>query len=280
MVPFKHVTIVGLGLIGGSLGMALRRKHLARTVVGVSRTARTLRLATRRGAIDVGMTDPVRAARGADLVILATPVDVIVPLALRLARVMRDGAVLSDVGSTKGEIVRTLQRRLPAHVAFVGAHPLAGSERRGIDAARPELFQNSLCLLTPTTQTRPAAVRAVTRLWAPLVCRVLLMSPERHDRLVAAMSHLPHAVAIALTSSAPPEGLAVAPRSFLEMTRIAGSDPDLWDDIFLSNRTAVLNAMTAFEREWRALRAALVRADRPALRRRLAAAQARRKSLE
>lgn len=280
MSRFHQVTIVGLGLIGGSLGMALRRKHLARTVVGVSRTARTLRLAKRRGAIDVGMTDPVRAARGADLVILATPVDVIVPLALRLARVMRYGAVLSDVGSTKGEIVRTLQRRLPAHVAFVGAHPLAGSERRGIDAARPKLFQDSLCFLTPTTQTRPAAVRAVTRLWAPLVCRVLLMSPERHDRLVATMSHLPHVVACALTSSAPPEGLAVAPRSFLEMTRIAGSDPDLWDDIFLSNRTAVLNAMTEFEREWRALRAALVRADRPALRRRLAAAQARRKSLE
>ena len=280
MPRFNRVTIVGLGLIGGSLGMAIRRRHLARTVVGLSRSPSTLRRAKARGAIDRGTTDGARAVRDADLVILATPVDAIVPYGKRLARFMRPGSILTDVGSTKASIVRALDRALTPQVAFVGGHPLAGSEQRGIDAANAELFDQSLCILTPTARTDRQALRAVRRFWAPLVEEVVTMSPGQHDRLLAATSHLPHVLAFCLASAVETAPLSRAPRSFLEMTRIAKSDPDLWDDIFLSNRAALLSASARFERRWRTLRAIMARGDRAALRRFLAEAQSTRHAIE
>jgi prephenate dehydrogenase len=276
---FKQVTIVGLGLIGGSLGMAIRRKRLAGEVVGLSRTARTVAQARRLGAIDAGTTDAARAVREADLVILATPVDTIVPYAKRLSRFMRRGAVISDVGSTKRRIVEALTRSLPRHVAFVGAHPIAGSEQRGIGAATPRLFDGSVCVLTPTARTNRRALSIAKRLWAPLAGRVVTMDPRAHDRLLGAASHLPHLIAFALAGAASPSA-SCPTRSFLEMTRIAKSDPDLWDDIFLSNRDAVLAAAANFERHWNALRKALARRDRVALRRLLSRAKVRRDALE
>lgn len=280
MARFGRVVIVGLGLIGGSLGMALRRKRLAREVVGVSRHAATSRRAKQRGAIDLGMSDARRAVRDAELVVLATPVDDIVPTALRLAKAMRPGSVLTDVGSSKGAIVRALEHRLPRHVSFVGAHPLAGSERQGIDAAQASLFEGSICILTKTARTNPRALARVRRLWAPLVERVVVLSPSRHDRRLAQMSHLPHALAFCLASAVEREGRALAPRSFLDMTRIAKSSPELWDDIFLSNRAEVLQAMARFERRWRALRALIARGQRTRLRRELARARALRDALD
>src|SRR3990167_407336 len=151
MARFNRVTIIGLGLIGGSLGMALRRRGMR--VTGYSRKTSTLRAAKRRGAIDVGTTNLRAAVREADLVVLATPVDTIVPMARRVARLVHPGTILTDAGSTKVRIVRSLERFLPRHVSFVGAHPLAGSERRGIDAASNELFRGSVCILTKTPRT-------------------------------------------------------------------------------------------------------------------------------
>src|SRR3989338_377922 len=153
MTLFKQVTIVGLGLMGGSLGLAIRRNRLASTVVGLSSHAATLRRAKARGAINSGTTNAKQAVQDADLVVLATPVDTIVPLALRLTTWMRPGSILTDVGSTKATIVNALERRLPRHVAFVGAHPLAGSEQRGIEAAEAWLFDGAVCVLTPTPHT-------------------------------------------------------------------------------------------------------------------------------
>ena len=279
-VYFKQVTIVGLGLIGGSLGMAIRRKRLARTVVGLSRSPSTLRRAKRRGAIDVGTTDGTRAVRDADLVILATPVDQIVPYGKRLSRVMRPGAILTDVGSTKAQIVKALERTLPASIAFVGAHPLAGSELRGIDAATPALFDGAVCALTRTARTDRRALRRLIRFWRALDGRVVTMSPQAHDRVLAGVSHLPHLVAFCLAGAASPRPLPSAPPSFLDMTRIAKSDPDLWDDILLSNRAALRAAADRFERRWRTLRALLARGDRAALRRFLADAQSTRHALD
>src|SRR3990167_7006891 len=155
MKLLDRVTIVGLGLIGGSLGMALRRKRLSPSVAGV---------------------------RDADIVVLATPVDRIVPLAKRAARAMRRGAIVTDVGSTKGEIVRALEGRLPSGVVFVGAHPLAGSEQRGLAAARPDLFDGSRCIRPPPRRTSRRALRIIRRLWQPLVRRVLVMDLPTHDR--------------------------------------------------------------------------------------------------
>ena len=280
MAVFNRVTIVGLGLIGGSLGMALRRRRLATTVVGYSRKPATLRAAKRRGAIDIGTTNLRAAVRDAELVIVATPVDAVVPLARQAARYCHRGAILTDVGSTKSRIVRSLERSLPRHVSFVGGHPLAGSEQRGIDAASKELFRGSICILTKTPRTNVQSLRAVQRLWKPLVGRVVVMSPARHDRLLAATSHLPHLVAYSVVGATSRDGLAVAAPSFLDVTRIAKSDPDLWDDIFLSNRTELLAAMSRFDRQWRLLRSLLARADRARLRRVLNSARRKRHALQ
>jgi len=278
MARFHRVTIIGLGLIGGSLGMAIRRRRLAKTVMGFSRKPSTLRAAKRRGAIDTGTTNLRAAVRDADLIVLATPVDAIVPLARQAARSCRHGAVLTDVGSTKAQIVRSLERSLPRHVSFIGAHPLAGSEQRGIDAASKELFQGSVCILTKTPRTNVQALRAVTRLWKPLVGRIVVLSPTRHDRLLAATSHLPHLIAACLTNVHPDHPPTAAP-SFLDMTRITKSDPDLWDDIFLSNRTELLRAVARFDRQWRALRSSLSRGDRAQLLRLLKSATSKRNAI-
>ena len=278
-VRFKQVTIVGFGLIGGSLGMALRRRRVARTVVGLSRRASTARRARSAGAIDTGTTDPAAAVRDADLVVLATPVDLIAPTARRLARFMRSGSVLTDVGSTKAAIVRALERRLPRGVSFVGAHPLAGSERQGLDAADGRLVDGAVCILTPTGKTPRHATQAVAQLWRRLGARVVTMSPRDHDRLLAGASHLPHLIAYALANAIAPPATC-APPSFLEMTRIAKSDPELWDDIFLSNRSPLVAAVERFRRELQALETLVARGSRAQLRRALRRAQSKRNALD
>ncbi len=279
MPYFKQVTIVGLGLIGGSLGMAIRRRRVARHVIGWSRKPSTLKQAKKRGAIDEGTTDLKRAVCDADVVVLATPVDAIVPLAKRTARFMRPGSILMDVGSAKGQIVRALERRLPRGVAFVGAHPLAGSEQRGIAAASADLFDGSSCIVTATRRTDRRALARVRRFWSAVADRVIVMDPQRHDRLLAAVSHLPHLLALSLVQSTSDSALALAPRSFLDATRVANSHPELWDDIFLSNRSALLGAVTRFERELRHMKTTLARRDRAGLLRRLKRAQATRHAL-
>ena len=271
---------MGLGLIGGSLGMALRRRRLAREVAGLSRHAATIRRAAARGAIDRGTTDAADAVRSAEVVVLATPVDTIPAYARRLARFMRPGSVLTDVGSTKAAIVRQAERSLPPSVAFVGAHPLAGSEQGGIAAAREDLFDTSVCILTPTTRTDRRALARVTRLWAPLVGRIVVMSPDEHDRLLAATSHLPHLVSTALVLSAGPAARRHAAPSFREMTRVAQSDPGLWDDIIFTNRANLLKAMGRFSAQWRALRRAVAGARRAELCRLLIRARSLRHAID
>ena len=278
MALFKQVTIAGLGLIGGSLGMAMTRHRLASRVVGLSRSLSTIRRAQQKRAIDDGTTDPRRAVAEAELVIIATPVGRVIEYGKRLASWMSPGSVLSDVGSTKAEIVHGL-RSLPNGVAFMGAHPLAGSEQRGIDAARTDLFDGSICILTPNRRTDQAALKRVRGLWSALAGRVLTMEPEAHDRLLAAVSHLPHLLAFCLVDATEPRARAIAPRSFLDATRVAMSDPDLWDDIFLTNRAALLRAMDRFEQRWRAARQLLRRGDRASLHRFLRHAQGLRQRL-
>ena len=275
----QQVTIVGLGLIGGSLGMALRRRGVAARVVGVSRKPSTLAEAQRRGAIDAGTRDAREAAQSADVVVLATPVDAIVPEGRRLLPVMRAGSILTDAGSTKQQIVDGLAGCRP-DVAFVGAHPLAGSEQRGIASARADLFDGAACVVTSDRRTPRAAEQRIARLWRAIGCRVVRLDPRTHDRCLAAVSHLPHTLAYSLMSATPSEALRLAPRSFLEATRVANSDPDLWDDIFLSNATAVLDAMDRFERPWQQMRRMIRQGDRAGLRRWLAAARRRRVGLD
>ena len=280
MAAVNRVTIIGLGLIGGSLGMAIRKKRLAREVVGFSRKPSTLKAAKRKGAIGSGSTHLRAAVAGADIVVLATPVDLIVPLAKQIALWMKPGSVITDVGSTKAKIVATLDRSLPKHVGFVGGHPIAGSEERGIEAADGALFDGSLCILTPTRKTAAKALKQVADLWKPLVSQVVILGPKEHDRLLGATSHLPHLLAFALAGAVTPAGLPQAPRSFLDMTRIAKSDPDLWDDILLSNREELVRLMDHFSKQWRTLRQALAANDSRVLRKILAQAKAQRDALK
>jgi prephenate dehydrogenase len=203
-----------------------------------------------------------------------------IPLARQAARSMRaPGSLLTDVGSTKASLVRGIERALPRGIGFVGSHPIAGSERRGLDAADARLFDGLLCILTPTARTGRRTLAAIKNLWTGLQMKVLTMSPERHDRLLAGGSHLPHLIAYALAGSIQP-GLPCIPRSFADMTRIARSEPDLWDDIFLSNRAPVIHAVAAFAHELERLGHAIARGDRAALRRRLARAKRQRDALE
>lgn len=280
MSEFNRVTIIGLGLIGGSLGLALKKKRIAKEVIGVSRHAPTIREAVRRKAIDSGAVDPIAGVRAADIVVLATPVDAIAPIAERVAAVLRPGTVLSDVGSSKAEIVRRLEKRLPRHVAFVGGHPLAGSDQRGFAAANGKLFNGSICVLTQTTRTSKEALSTMTRFWQSLVGKVEVMTPSRHDTLVAAASHLPHLLAYTLAGATPEEAARLRLRSFKDVTRIARSEPDLWDDIFLSNRKAVLEAMRRFDRQWKNLRGLIQRSNAAGLKQQLERARQRRVALD
>jgi prephenate dehydrogenase len=279
MPQAKRVAIIGLGLIGGSLGLAIRRRRAAREVVGFSRRQATVARAKSRGAIDRSAASLRQAVLEADLVVLAGPVDTIVPLGRQAARFMKPGAVLTDVGSTKAAIVRGLGQHLPRGIAFVGGHPIAGSEQQGIDAANAGLFAGAVCMLTPTARTPRAALKRVRALWERIGARVQIVSPAAHDQLLAMGSHLPHLLAAVLMQTAQGRLPRPAPCSFLDMTRIALSSPELWDDIFLSNRVELLAAMRVFARQWQQWQRLLSRRQGAALRQQLHRAQRARKAL-
>jgi prephenate dehydrogenase len=276
---FDRVTIIGVGLIGGSLGLALREKGLVRRVVGVGRRAASIDRALEMGAIDEGTLDPIKGVKDADLVILGTAIRLIVEMGEKVAAHLAPGCIVTDVGSTKSEVVRRLTELLPADVHFVGAHPIAGSEKRGIDAARPALFEKCVCVLTPTQNTDPQAMRRVADLWSAVGARVCTLSCEEHDRVLARTSHLPHLAAAALV------GLLQGPdRGFVgtglrDTTRVASGDVDIWCDIFLTNREAVLEALSGFTEQMSQLRRAVEIADRDKIALLLDAAKRRRDDL-
>lgn len=261
--------------MGGSIGLAIKKHRLARRVVGISRHRRTLALARQRGAVDIA-TCELQAAADAELLILALPVEVMVPRATQLARIVAPCCCVTDVASTKQEVVSQLERIFPA---YVGSHPLAGSEKKGVVHASATIFEQALCVMTPTSKSTPEAIRCVKRFWQGIGSRVQMMSPTQHDRALAFVSHLPHAVAFSLMAAVPSSYFSYAAAGMKDTTRIAGSDSQLWAGIFLSNRTHTLKAMAAFARQLGHLRRGIQRHDHRLVRRMLAAAQRRRQSL-
>jgi len=258
MSTFDRVAIIGVGLIGGSLGMALRDRRLARTVVGVTRIPETIAAAAARGAIDHGTVDPVSGVAEADLVVLATPPDLVIPMARRVLPHLARGALLTDVASVKTEIVRSVEPlvRPGGGPVFVGGHPMAGNEGRGIAAASSELFEGTVYLVTPTPDTPPEAVDRLAGLARALGALPMVLDPAEHDRTVALISHLPYLVAAALmgiTASAAP---AAGP-GFLGATRVAGSPVELWAQICRLNREPIREALKAFQQELSRLEDAL-----------------------
>jgi prephenate dehydrogenase len=243
----QTLTIVGVGLIGGSIGLAAKRRGVATTVVGVGRNPDSLARARAVGAIDEACLELAAGVNCADLAVFCTPVDRIADQVLAVAAGCRQGTLLTDAGSTKATIVRSIQGRLPAGVHFVGSHPLAGSEKRGPDHAHADLFQNRLTVVTPAGLEDAVAAEKIATFWRALGSRVRMMTPEDHDAALALTSHLPHLVASALAGVLPPEMFDLAATGFRDVTRIAAGDPSIWTAIFAQNGPALLAALTTLE---------------------------------
>lgn len=255
--PWTRLTIVAPGLIGGSVARGARARRLAAEVVVVGRTEGVLREVAEAGAADWTTTDLARGVRGAELVVLCAPVGALAGLVRAVWPHLDPGAVLTDVGSVKRGVVAAARACPPrSGVAFVGGHPMAGSERSGFAASEPDLFEGRLALLTPEADTPEAAVATVGALWEGLGSHVRCLPVEVHDRGVAQISHLPHLAAYALVAAADAETLPLAGRGFTDTTRIAGSAEALWTDIFRENRGPLLDALLQYEAvlaRWRAL---------------------------
>lgn len=263
MKRWESVAIIGVGLIGASIGLALRERRLAESVVGVGRRASSLRKAKQRGAVTSTTTNLARGVSQAELIVVCTPVELIVPQVLEAARHAPKGSLITDAGSTKGEIVRSLDRDLRGNrsVQFVGSHPMAGSEKAGPVHARADLFDGRVVIVTPTGRTSDSARQTLEALWRSLGARVVTMSPREHDRIVATISHLPHLVSSALAAATPEDDLPLASTGWCDMTRIAAGDPDLWRQILSDNRADVLKSLGKFEKVLASLRRALERDD-------------------
>jgi cyclohexadieny/prephenate dehydrogenase len=264
-MKIETLTIVGVGLIGGSLGLAARRRGLAAHVLGAGRQQASLDRARAVGAIDEASLDLAGAVRRADVAIFCTPVDRIAEQVLAAAPGCAPGTLLTDAGSTKAAIVARLDGRLPDDVAFVGSHPLAGSEKRGPEHADADLFEGRVTVVTPGPHTDPAAVERTAAFWRALGARVRLMPPEEHDRALALTSHLPHLVAAALAGTLPDSLHELAATGFRDTTRVAAGDPALWTAIFAQNRGAVLQALQRLGDRVGEFRAALEAEDWTAL---------------
>ena len=261
MTRWDTLAIVGVGLIGGSIGLAVRRARLARRIVGIGRRPASLQQAKKCGAVTSTTTKLESGVAEAQLVIVCTPVQRIVSHVESVAANCPPGAIVTDAGSTKAEIVHHLDGRLARDVRFVGSHPMAGGEKTGPLSAREDLFDNREVIVTPTRRTDPAALEAVIEFWQALGARVTQMTPKAHDQAVAAISHLPHLVASALAAATTKKYQPLAATGWLDTTRVAAGDENLWQQIFSQNREPVLNALDNFEKWLHKFRSALENED-------------------
>jgi prephenate dehydrogenase len=270
-VQWKKVTLVGVGLLGGSLGLALLKRGFASEVVGYVRRASSLSECLRCGAVTSATMDLSAAVQGADVVVLCTPISKMGPLAEQMLRSMKRGALVTDVGSVKGTVVRRLSAIFEqSGVHYLGSHPMAGAEKTGVSAARADLFANAVCVITPTANSNKQAVRKVKALWRDVGCRVLSLSPKEHDALVSRSSHLPHVLAALLTNlvlnpAFRPEQQALCANGFRDSTRIASGSPEMWRDIAMANRRNLASALRRFVRELERFDHNLKQADPEAL---------------
>ena len=284
---FAHVVIVGCGLLGASLGMALRRRKLAACVTGVGRRGSpSVATAQARGAIDRATDDLAAAVAGtsfageigppADLVVVCTPVRQFPATFRTLAPVLAPGTIVTDVGSTKKQVMDWAAENLPRHVSFVGSHPMTGSEKAGPEAAREDLYEKAICLICPGDDS--AAAARVEGMWQAVGMRTAECTADMHDQWVAAVSHLPHAIAFSLVNAAghDPEAFKAAAGGFIDMTRIASSDATMWVDIFLTNPQAVTAAIERFMHELSVLKMVITRGDEEGIRAAVTAAKTTR----
>ena len=264
---FGRVAVIGVGLIGGSFSSALKEKKLCGHVVGVGRSAANLELALERGIIDSIESGVAAAARGADLVLIATPVAQFGGVMQALEKSLKPGAIVSDAGSTKRDVVVTARAALGAKIAqFIPAHPIAGAEHSGAAAAKPELFRGRRVVLTPLEENRGQDVETIAGLWGAIGARVSRMTPEEHDQVFAAVSHLPHLLAYALVHELSGREDAArlfgyAAGGFRDFTRIASSSPEMWRDIAIANREALLAELRRYRNQLERMERMLAASD-------------------
>jgi len=284
MKKLDKICIVGLGLIGGSIGLAARERRIARKVYGLVRRRSAIAEARRGKVVDTATMDPEEAVSGAEIIIIATPISSMERIAASIKPYLTTGTIVSDVASSKRQVVQQLEKNFYPGIRFVGAHPIAGSEQRGMSAARGDLFEGTPCVVTPTPRTDKSAFLSICKFWEALGARVYLLPPQEHDRILAMVSHLPHLLAATLVNCAS----RTRPRSgnifdytgtgFRDVTRIAASPADLWVDILMSNRDEILRSLKLLSDEAKRVRRLIERADAAGIRRVLTrAGQLRRK---
>jgi len=261
---FGKVALIGLGLIGSSLSHVMRREGLAERISGSARSDATLRRAAELGLADELSQDPAEAVRGADLVFLNVPVGAMGQVAERIAPALKEGAILTDVGSVKAAVIRDVSPHVPDGVHFIPGHPIAGTEQSGPDAGFPELFEDRWCILTPLEDTDPDAIERLAAFWRACGSNVETMDPKHHDLVLGITSHLPHLIAYNIVATAADleevtesEVIKYSAGGFRDFTRLAASDPTMWRDVFLNNREAVLELLGRFSEDLSALQRAI-----------------------
>lgn len=267
---FRKMVIAGVGLIGGSLALMCREKGIVSEIVGVGRGEQNLRDALSLNVIDSYTFKLEEAVKGADIIVLATPVTTLIRLAREMSPYLSPGVIVTDVGSVKGPVVG-IEDILPSTAYFVGAHPIAGKEKSGVTAASKEIFQGAKCILTPTAKTNPDALDIIEALWRAAGSNVIKMDPARHDLIFSAVSHLPHVVAFALVNTLldlekTEDGIiSYSAGGFRDFTRIASSHPEMWRDICIMNRDNVINMIERYEDSLRRLKGFIKSEDGDAL---------------
>ncbi len=272
-VVINKLVIIGVGLIGGSFALALRKAGLVGHIVGVGRSRENLQRARELGVIDEIASDLALALKGADLVLLAMPVGQVGKIMAQISPHLEAKTIVTDAGSTKQDVVAAARSFLAGHLQnFVPGHPIAGAELSGVTAASADLFRDKNLVLTPLDETSVEVVTRVTELWQGCGARVSQMRADRHDAILAAMSHLPHVLAFTLMNHVctsaldnPGDLLRFAGSGFRDFTRIAGSSPEMWRDICLANREALLKQIDAYQNELTNLREILAQGDGQAL---------------
>ncbi len=270
---FKKIAIVGVGLIGGSIGLAVKKRKLAKEVIGVTRRESSRRKALKVKAVDKATLNLREAVKDADLVIIAAPVGKITGLAGASLKFMKKGAILTDVGSTKKHIVWKIEKFANKKVHFIGTHPMAGSEKTGVKNATSLIFDKAPLIITKTKNTDKKALARLKKFWENLGCRTFVLSPEKHDMHASLASYLPHVVSFALSDSQTEDSLKFVAASFKDITRVSSSDPELWKDIFLSARPSVLKSIRVFSKSLKALEKAIRKKDAHAVKRFLSKAK-------
>ena len=270
-VHFRKITIIGVGLLGGSIGLAVQRRKLARQSAGFVRRRASLKDCEQAGAVDFATTDLFAAVWDADLIILCTPLAQMRARVREMLPALKRGAIVTDVGSVKASVVRELESLVQKSGAqFVGSHPMAGAEKSGVLSARADLFAGTVCIVTPTRKTSRAALKKVTQFWKAIGSRVLELKPEVHDVLVSRSSHLPHVVAATLATHVlnpanPKPQAALCANGFRDTTRIASGSPGMWRDIALANRQNLAKSLNAFIADLQKLQRLVKKGDAKAL---------------